>query len=133
MLQPIDFWEHNNYSSTMYVEGDYYASMELRNEPERTKYFLYLLEKNDCTIQKYYWRSLYDENHIEYIEPKIYDAFYMVIDTISKSKISLLNVMEEYNKNKVKMGYLGRCSRQKLTEEDIKNLAQKFLIKIKGR
>ena len=133
MLQSIDFWERTNFSSTMYVEGDYYASMELRNEPERTKYFLYLLEKNGCIIQKYYWRSLYDENHIEYIEPKIYDAFYMVVDTITKSKLALLNVMEEYNKNKVQRGYLGKLNTPKLTKDEMENYANRFFIKIKGR
>lgn len=132
MLKQIDFYETDRFNDITYVEGDYYAQMRLRNEPERTNYFLYLLEKNNCTIQRYYWRSLYDENHIEYIEPKIYDAFYMVVDTISKSKLTLESVMDEYNKNKVRRGYLGKLNRTKLTEEDIKRYATS-LIKIKGR
>lgn len=132
MLQQIDFYETDRFNDITYLEGDYYAQMRLRNEPERTNYFLYLLEKNNCIIQRYYWRSLYDENHIEYIEPKIYDAFYMVVDTISKSKLTLESVMDEYNKNKVRRGYLGKLNRTKLTEEDIKRYAT-TLIKIKGR
>ena len=132
MLKQIDFYETNKFNDIIYLEGDYYAQMRLRNEPERTNYFLYLLEKNNCIIQRYYWRSLYDENHIEYIEPKIYDAFYMVVDTISKSKLTLESVMDEYNKNKVRRGYLGKLNRTKLTEEDIKRYATS-LIKIKGR
>lgn len=127
MLEQNDFYEHSNYVSTLYCEGEYHVSMELRNEEERTKYFLALLQKYDCVIQRYYWRSLYDETHIEYLEPKIYDAFYMVIDAYSHNKENLLNVMEEYNKNKVRIGYLGRCNRKKLTEEGIKEYANKYL------
>ena len=38
-----------------------------------------IAEHMDCVIQKYYWRSRFDEEVIEEICPKIDDAFYCIV------------------------------------------------------
>ena len=106
-----------------------YAYIEIENITEKTLYLLNLLQEN-CTIQKYYWRSLYDNNHIEYLEPKIYDAFYMCID-VSGWKFDIEECMLQYTKHKGEREYLHRCLQNSLSENEIKDLALKFMFTLK--
>ena len=41
--------------------------------------FMDIAEHMNCIVQKYYWRSRFDEETIEEICPKIDDAFYCIV------------------------------------------------------
>ena len=99
--------------SLVTLEGTTYGFIQVENIPEKTLYLMKLLEDNQCEILKYYWRSLIDPNHIEYLEPKIYDAFFMCID-VRGMGFDIKNTMYHYTKNKQEREYLHRCIQKSL-------------------
>lgn len=81
-----------------------------------------LVTLENYKIQRMYWRSKYDYNHIEYIEPKIYDAFIFCIDYIGKIP---LEDLKQFNTDKNVYSYLERCC--SLSQDEIKEYAGKML------
>lgn len=104
------------------VEERVYTFVQMDKWIEKSKYLMALCQDNNVVIQKYYWRSIFDENYIEYFEPMIIDAYTMCID-ISGRKEDILFVLEEYNKVKDDLEKLNII--EPYTEEEIKTIADK--------
>lgn len=106
------------------VEGLLYSFIQMDKWTEKSKWLMAYCQKHGATLQKYYWRSKFDINHIEYFEPKIVDAFTMCID-IWGDYHTILCVLSKY-KRVAKMletiTYIGS-----MDEEEIKNIAYKAL------
>ena len=96
--------------------------IQMENIPELTYKFMSMLE--DVTIQKYYWRSKYDETYLELQEPKVYDAFYFHIDIIGKPE-KINKIIDDFILIQDTYRHLNNCL--KLTEEEIKGIADKAL------
>ena len=108
----------------MYVEDTLHVSISMEKYLEKSKYLMALCQDNNITIQRYYWRSIFDNNIIEYIQPKIVDAFIMVID-IHGDKDKIEYVLSQYKKvfkSLEKLQYI-----QPLSEKEIKETAIKVL------
>lgn len=106
------------------VEGIQYTTVQMDKWLEKSKYLMALAIDNGLELNKYYWRSIFDENYIELFQPNIIDAFTMVIDINGDPNV-VNYVLEEYSKVKdslEKLQYIG-----KLTEDEIKYYAQKCL------
>lgn len=101
-------------------QNTFWITME--NIPELTYKLGLMLMENGVTIQKYYWRSLFDETYLELQEPLIYDAFQFHLDVTGDSKI-INNVLEEFLKIQNTYRHLDKCLRV-LTKQEIKELAE---------
>lgn len=109
----------------MKVEGITYLSITMDKYLEKSKYFLRLCQDNGLTIQRYYWRSKFEETIIEYIQPKIIDAFNMIID-VHGTEQTVEQVLQQYSTVNVQLSKLNYI--QPLTKEEINNYALKFSI-----
>lgn len=104
------------------IEGKVYTFTQMDKWLEKSKYLMALAVDNDVKIIKYYWRSIFDDNYIEYFEPKIVDAFTMYIDL--EGNLDTINyIFEEYNKVKDDLEKLNIV--EPFTEEEIKTIADK--------
>ena len=99
-------------------------SVEMDKYLEKSKYLMTLAQDNGLIIQKYYWKSILDETHIEYFEPKIYDMFIMCIDIIGDLD-TLKRVVEEYKKVRSMLEKINL--EEPLTQEEIKQYSMKFI------
>lgn len=99
--------------STMFVN--------MKNEPEEV-YLLLKLAQDNATIQKYFWRSIFDSNEIEYIEPKIYDAFTFELTIIGELE-NLKYIISEYQK---RVQIIKKLPKFKLSKEEINEFANKL-------
>lgn len=86
-----------------------------------------IAEHLNCIIQKYYWVSKFDTEYIEYIEPKIYDAFNCEI-VLKGNNDDLGGVYEVYQTKKELLNNLPK--EPKMTEVEIKELAEQMLNEI---
>ena len=131
-LEKVDkknpFWYNKEKESLMdiiqkmYVDDTLHVSISMEKYLEKSKYLMALCQDNDITIQRYYWKSF--NNVIEYIQPKIVDAFIMVID-IHGDKDKIEYVLSQYKKvfkSLERLQYI-----QPLSEKEIKEIAIKFL------
>lgn len=64
------------------IEGMGVLSFKLKNDNEEKLHALFRIIMENATLQRYYWVSRFDETYIEYIDPIVYDAFYVVIDAV---------------------------------------------------
>jgi len=104
------------------IENEAYLSIEMENNMD--KYTLMKLQQEyGNTLVRMYYRSKYDYNYIEYIEPKIYDAFIFCVDFAGR-KYPLTKALKEFKQNQ-KVNFLENCL-NRLTEQEIKEYAQKF-------
>lgn len=109
----------------IHVEGLTHVSITMDRYLEKSKYFMALCQDNNITIQRYYWRSIFDETIIEYIQPKIVDAFYMIIDVYGE-KETVEHVIKQYstvNEDLSKLSYI-----KPLSNEEINKYALQFSI-----
>lgn len=77
-----------------------------------------------CTIQRYYWQSKFDSSFVCYIEPKIADAYDVVV-TLRGDEEILDGVREVYNHRKEKLDNLPKTVH--LSDKDIRELSFKML------
>ena len=99
----------------------------LRGQVKRTD-LAYLLmdigEHLNCTVQKYFWVSKYDDSVIEEIEPKIIDAYDCVVYLKGKQK-DLNGVKEVYERKADLYEQLSPINFP-LTEPEIHDLSYRF-------
>lgn len=108
----------------MYVDDTLHVSISMEKYLEKSKYLMALCQDNNITIQRYYWRSIFDNNIIEYIQPKIVDAYLMVID-IHGDEDKIEYVLSQYKKvfkSLEKLQYI-----KPLSQEEINRTALKLL------
>ena len=103
----------------MMVEGEGYLSVEINNT--NAKYFI-LNNMQEFTLQRMYYRSKTDYNYIEYIEPKIFDAFICCMDFIG-DPIAMKNKIFEIKNKFETMEHLEKCAYTPMEETEIKKLA----------
>ena len=66
---------------TVPMEKEGWAFVTMSNENNvLQENLMRIMQKHNCFIQKYYWRSLYDPTYIEYMKPKVYDVFSFHVD-----------------------------------------------------
>lgn len=102
-----------------------FLNVQMENNEEKCKLLMSILQDLGCIIQKYYWRSKFDETYIEYFEPKIYDVFDFILD-MSGTENQFKQGLEIY-KEKVKI--LDKLPKldTPLTDEEIDEIAKKFI------
>ncbi len=94
---------------TRYGQRDCMMNVQLENLNQERRYLLlHLFEQNQCDIQRFYWRSLFDSSHIAYIEPKVFDAFYFVVDFIGPEE-NLREALRQFSKKQSEIIHLGQC------------------------
>ncbi len=76
-------------------DGSVLSIVMANDNIERQHALLRIIQEN-ATIHHYYWVSLLDETYIEYLRPKVFDVFKMVIVATGtyeqlKTVISLFN------------------------------------------
>lgn len=111
----------------MYVDDTLHVSISMDKYLEKSKYLMALCQDNGITIQRYYWKSF--NNVIEYIQPKIVDAFIMVID-IHGDKDKIEYVLSQYKKvfkDLEKLQYIKPLSEKEIKETAIKLLQACFI------
>ena len=90
-------------------------------------YMLMLLaECQLCAVQKYYWVSKFDPEYIEYLEPKVYDAFTCTV-VLQGEEQNIKDCMDAYNNSTWRLD--GIRNETYMTEEDIKKTADRFFSK----
>lgn len=112
--------------ATMFIiDGIGHLSIEMKNTP-----IIYKLlgEMKSFTLQRYYWRSKLDYNHIEYFEPKIFDAFIFCVDFIGDPQDMKFH-LEQFELNRKFLEKLEEHYHV-LTEKEIKSIADEVLLKI---
>lgn len=110
------------------IEGISYLSIQMENNKEKYLHLLKILEDNNCTLQRYYWRSIFDNNIIEYIEPKIYDCFNIVIDSYGKLDDLKLSI-DQFKSIEHEIEKLPNLNNP-LNETEIKELASRMIAKL---
>jgi len=103
-----------------------YCNVVMDNNKEQREKLMSMMLDRGIIIQKFYWRSIFDDTYLELMEPAIYDAFKFHVDFIGDIKI-INEVMEEYIKIQDTYGFLDKCLNTPYTEEEIKSLADKCL------
>lgn len=106
------------------IEGKVYSFIQMDKWTEKSKYLMALCQDNNVTIEKFYWRSVFDPEYIELFIPKIVDAFTMCID-ISGSLEDVKFVLEQYNKVRKDLETITVI--EHFTEDEIKEIADKAL------
>lgn len=99
------------------------VSVELKNT--NIKYKLLEMLKN-YTLQRYYWRSTFDSSIIEYLEPKIFDAYTFCVDFIGKAD-EIVQILKEFDEKRHYLQRLENLYYNPITEEEIKQLVSNIL------
>ena len=99
------------------------VSVELKNT--NIKYKLLEMLK-DYTLQRYYWRSIFDSSIIEYLEPKIFDAYIFCVDFIGKAD-EIVQILKEFDEKRHYLQRLENLYYNPITEDEIKQLALNIL------
>lgn len=103
----------------------------LRCQVKRTD-LAYLLmdigEKLNCTVQKYFWVSKFDDSVIEEIEPKIFDVFDCIVYLKGKQKD--LNAVKEVYERKADLYAQLPPTYFPLIEQEIHNLSYRFFSRL---
>ena len=68
-------------------------------EPPRAHTRLHSIIPEDYTLQRYYWRSIFDSSIIEYLEPKIFDAYTFCVDFIGKAD-EIVQILKEFDEKR---------------------------------
>lgn len=95
--------------------------VEMKNEPEEVYAFLKIAQKYGI-IQKYFWVSIFDEGHVEYIEPMIFDAFKFICHVMTDRE-NAQNIVEEFKISRTLVKSLPKFS---LSEKEMKEWANKL-------
>ena len=78
------------------VEDTSLLYITIKNDNIEKRNALLRLVQEHAIIQRYSWISIFDENHVEYIEPKVSDAYKFEL-VVSGTKQQLYNVLDAYN------------------------------------
>ena len=92
---------------------------------EQAYLFMMIAEHMNLTVKKYYWMSKFDSTVIEEIEPKIYDAYYTIIEVEGyyENINGTIDVFEQKMEQRKGLPTL----ESPLTEEEIKDWAIKAI------
>lgn len=77
-------------------------------------------------LQRYYWRSKIDSSIIEYIEPKIFDAYIFCVDFYGNAD-DMMPIVQKFNEDKEYLETLEKSLYNPLTQDEIKKLALKII------
>ena len=108
----------------MYPEMNY-CNIIMENGVETINKLMSMLQDAEIEIQKYYWRSKYDETYLELKRPIITDAFLFHLDLTGNTD-KIKSVLEDYCKISKTYKHLDKCLHT-LNKQEIQNIADDFI------
>ena len=105
-----------------------YTCIKMDNGIETIRKLMLMLQEENIKIQKFYWRSKFDETYLELQEPKITDVFYFHLDLLGNTDI-VKSILNKYNKIEKTYKFLDKCL-LKFTDKEIKEISDKCLQKM---